>query len=173
MKLTNISTQKSIAKDANQVKKNRDEDYVIDLCDEILNLTASRQHKFDFLLGDLHKNGISRTKLPVDAYYNSLKLVIEYMEKQHNESVKHFDKPDIMTVSGVNRGEQRKIYDKRRIEEIPKHGLDLIIISYSDFNFNNQKKIIRNKISDLNKVKSMLLNYVKRINKIKNPIIYF
>ena len=139
---------------------NKDEYYVLDLCDDALNLTASRQHTFDFLLGDLHKDGVSRTKLPVDAYYESLNLVVEFLEKQHTEPVTHFDKPDIMTVSGVSRGEQRKIYDQRRNELIPKNNIGLITISYSDFEFNSQKIIVRNKSLDLEMVKNLLSKYI-------------
>lgn len=109
-------------------KKDSDENYVIDLCDEVLQLNASRQHKFDFLNGDLGKNGKSR-KLPVDSYYDELNLVVEYRERQHTDSVTHFDKPHKMTISGVHRGEQRKIYDQRRREVLPKHGIQLIEIS--------------------------------------------
>jgi len=89
-------------------RQNSDEAYVLDLCDEILGQKASRQHKFDFLKGD------SGRKLPVDGYYEELNLAIEYRERQHSEPVSHFDKPHKMTVSGVHRGEQRKIYDQRR-----------------------------------------------------------
>ena len=63
-------------------RKTTDESYVIDLCDELLGITASRQHRFEFLKGD------AGTKLPVDAYYKPLNLVIEYREKQHSEQVK-------------------------------------------------------------------------------------
>ena len=48
-----------------------DEYYVIELCNEVLGLKASQQHRFDFLVGD------SGTKLPVDAYYEDLNLVVE------------------------------------------------------------------------------------------------
>ena len=133
-----------------------DEAYVIDLCDEILNLQASRQHKFSFLLGDPDKRN-RRRKLPVDAYYEQLNLVIEYREKQHTEEVKHFDKPDVMTVSGVSRGVQRKIYDQRRREILPKHRIKLVEISYSDFDYNSKKKIIRNKSNDLLTIKQILI----------------
>ena len=51
-----------------------DEFYIIDLCDKILHQKASRQHKFDFLVGD------TGHRLPVDAYYEELKLVVEYQE---------------------------------------------------------------------------------------------
>ena len=96
---------------------NIDESYVIDLCDEVLNEKALRQHRFDFLKGD------AGTKLPVDAYYKSKNLVVEYNERQHTESVALFDKKK--TISGVSRGEQRKIYDKRRTEVLPQHGSGL------------------------------------------------
>ncbi|WP_309751901.1 hypothetical protein [Novosphingobium sp.] len=45
--------------------------------------------------------------LPVDAWYPELALVIEYRERQHSEAVKFFDQRE--TVSGVGRGEQRRI----------------------------------------------------------------
>lgn len=82
-----------------------DESYVIDLCDEALKLKALRQHPFDFLKGD------SGRKLPVDAFYPPLNLVIEFKEKQHSEEMTFFDRRE--TVSGFGRGEQRKLYDWR------------------------------------------------------------
>lgn len=56
-----------------------DEAYIIDLCDRVLGLTALRQHRFDFLRGDRDRRGTCR-KLPVDAFYPSLPLVIECRE---------------------------------------------------------------------------------------------
>lgn len=132
-------------------KKDSDENYVLDLCDEILNRKASRQHRFDFLRGD------SGVKLPVDAYYADLKLVVEFREYQHTNAVKHFDKPDVMTVSGVHRGEQRKIYDQRRREILPKNGIKLIEISYSDFRFDNRNRILRDRERDLEVVKNKMI----------------
>ena len=123
-----------------------DESYVIDLCDEVLKMKASRQHKFDFLVGD------TGCKLPVDAYYESLNLVIEYHERQHTEAVSLFDNKS--TVSGVSRGEQRKIYDQRRVEILPKHGIKLVIISYRDFG--TSKKLQRNRNNDILVVKTLL-----------------
>jgi hypothetical protein len=95
--------------------KLRDEIYILNLCDKLLKCKALRQHRFDFLRGD------SGRKLPVDAYYEDLKLVIEYRERQHSEPVALFDKR--MTLSGVSRGEQRAKYDKLRSEKIPKEGM--------------------------------------------------
>ncbi|MCZ2156834.1 MAG: hypothetical protein LC114_23550, partial [Bryobacterales bacterium] len=99
-------------------RRGSDEAYVIDLCDEILGQSALRQYRFPFLLGDGGK------ALPVDAYYPRLNLVVEYRERQHTESVKFFDRR--MTVSGVHRSEQRQLYDQRRRDILPKHGITLI-----------------------------------------------
>jgi hypothetical protein len=124
-----------------------DEAYVIDLCDEILGERARRQHRFDWLLGDPGSSG-GRVRLPVDAYYPGHRLVVEYRERQHDEPVAHFDKPDRMTVSGVNRGEQRKLYDKRREEQVPAHGLRLIIVSAGDLR-SDAGRLRRDRESDL------------------------
>ena len=131
---------------------NSDESYVIDLCDEVLNEKDSRQHRFDFLKGD------AGTKLPVDAYYKSKNLVVEYNERQHTESVALFDKKK--TISGVSRGEQRKIYDKRRAEVLPQHGIRLIVISYDDFEYDGAKRLRRDKEHDLEVVKKKLADYL-------------
>ena len=132
------------------------EHYVLDLCDEVLGLKGLRQHRFDFLLGDANAQG-KQVKLPVDSYYPELNLVIEYKEQQHTVPNKHFDKPDLFTVSGVHRGEQRKLYDQRRREVLPQHEIRLIELDYSDFCFDRNNKIIRNKENDLIIIKNKLL----------------
>lgn len=141
-----------IKQKSNANKKDKDETYVINLCDKILNDTASRQHRFDFLKGD------TGVKLPVDAYYENYQLVIEYNEKQHTESVKLFDNKK--TVSGVTRDIQRRIYDERRKEVLPKHGIELIVFSYDDFDFDNGKRIKRNQEKDLEIVREKLKKFI-------------
>jgi len=131
-----------------------DESYIIDLCDTALNLIAERQMRFGFLLGDLHKDGVSRTKLPVDAYYKTLNLVIEYKEPQHTEE----NMPNVKTVSGVSRREQRKIYDERRAIKLPKNGIKLIEIAFNIFKCDSQNRIIRNSEEDLKKINEILKN---------------
>lgn len=131
-------------------RDNSDEYYVINLCDEVLGKKALRQHRFDFLVGD------AGTKLPVDAYYEDLKLVVEYCESQHTEKTPFFDKRQ--TVSGVNRGVQRKLYDLRRKEELPKHGIRVIEIHYSDFG--ESKRLKRNAVEDIIVVKKKLADFL-------------
>lgn len=134
-------------------RANSDEYYVIDLCDKILGYEAKRQHRFDFLRGDPGKRGGLGTKLPVDAYYEELNLVIEYWERQHTVSIPHFNKPQ--TCSGVSRDEQRAIYDERRKKILPKNGIKLVIIQLADFH--ETKKINRKNLQEnLNVIKSIL-----------------
>ena len=130
-------------------RNDSDEHYVLDLCDKVLGLIGKRQHRFDFLVGD------SGTKLPVDCYYPELNLVVEYKEQQHTKPNKHFDKPDKMTVSGVHRGEQRKIYDQRRLDVLPKHGIKVVEIYYSDFEFDGRDRILRGD-GDLGRVRGKI-----------------
>ena len=148
--------QKQIVKKSiSNARKDSDEHYVIGLCDNILGITGLRQHRFDFLLGDANPKG-KCAKLPVDVYYPVLNLVLEFQEQQHSKPVKLFDKPDVMTVSGVHRGEQRRIYDHRKVEVLPKHSIQLIVISFETFNCTHQNKIIRNFETDLLRVKGIL-----------------
>ncbi len=130
----------------------RDEFYILKLCDKVLKREASRQHRFDFLRGDTGR------KLPVDAYYDDLKLVIEYRERQHLESVKLFDMR--MTISGVSRGEQRAKYDELRCQEIPKNGLYLVELSYSDFAHASNKRLKQNEQEDTQIIKEKLQIYI-------------
>jgi len=135
-------------------RANSDENYIIDLCDEVLKMKALRQHRFDFLTGDSGK------KLPVDAYYPSLNLVIEYREKQHTEAVPIFDRRH--TVSGVSRGEQRRLYDERRRLVLPRHGILLVELGYDDFEHGRSKNLLRNTGSD----REVIWKALKKVGKV-------
>ena len=147
----NVSSINTPAKIATQNTKTTgrsgsDEYYVIGLCNEALGQVGEQQYKFPFLVGDTGR------ALPVDAYYRDLNLVVEYYERQHTEEVKFFNRR--MTVSGVSRGEQREIYDERRRTELPKHGIKLVVISYTDFG--TSKTLVRNHDADLAVVRGIL-----------------
>lgn len=132
-----------------------DEAYVINLCDELLGEKAQRQHGFPWLLGDPGRGG-GRRRLPVDAYYPEHRLVVEYQERQHDQPVRHFDKPEVMTVSGVHRGEQRRIYDERRRLEIPKHGLRLVVVTPGDLQADRRGRLRRDHAKDLPVLRTLL-----------------
>ncbi|UYQ92171.1 hypothetical protein MKQ68_18960 [Chitinophaga horti] len=143
-----------------KINAKKDEHYVLHLCDQVLGFAACRQYnKFEFLKGDPDKKGRCR-KLPVDGYYPQLGLVIEYRERQHFEPVAFFDKPGRLTNSGVNRAEQRKIYDERRRLSLPANGIRLLEISYKDFSYNGAKRIVRNLEKDMERVRYLLDSFI-------------
>ncbi len=154
---------KKLENDALAIRANSDETYVISLCDEVLSLQADRQKRFDFLLGNLHKNGKTQTLLPVDAYYEELQLVIEYKEIQNYRPVAAFDKDEDEeekeSSKSASREEQRRTYDERRAKVLPENDISMLVISYSDFEYDDQNKIIRDKESDLEIVKKALKNF--------------
>jgi hypothetical protein len=133
-----------------------DESYVIDLCDEVLGTRALRQHRFDWLRGDTRpgKHGV---RLPVDAYYPEQQLVVEYRERQHAESIPFMDRR--MTISGVDRGAQRAIYDQRRRDLLPQHGIELVEFSYTDFAHDEKKRLCRRRDEDLTVVRDALARW--------------
>jgi hypothetical protein len=135
-----------------QSRSNSDEAYVIDLCDEILGCAALRQHRFPFLLGD------SGHPLPVDAWYPDRNLVVEYRERQHREAVKFFDRR--RTVSGVSRGEQRRLYDQRRREILPAHGIALVEVDFQQLAHGASKRLLRRRESDAATLRSLLFRYL-------------
>ena len=151
-------SKKQLAKNK---RENSDEYYILNLCDKLLNERSSRQHTFPFLLGDFHKDKISRTKLPIDAYYKNVSLAIEYREKQPTEDALQLDKPAIKTVSGVSRAEQRKIYDQRRRDVLLRKNINLIEINYYDFGYDSKMNIIRDQEKDTEILKGILKDFVK------------
>lgn len=131
----------------------RDEHYVLLLCAQYLGSQCENQKTFSWLLGDPTEKTGKQKKLPVDGYWEEHDLIVEYHEKQHSEAVPFFDSK--ITATGMNRGEQRKIYDARKTQEIPKHGINLVIIDYRDFD-HRKGKIVRNPESDLLVVGNLL-----------------
>lgn len=136
---------------AKRSRSHSDESYVIDLCDQILELTALRQHRFDFLRGD----GDPGRKLPADAYYPDLRLVIEYRERQHTESEPLWDRKP--TVSGIPRGQQRARYDQRRRDVLPDHGITLVEISYGQLAHGRRRRLTRDVESDVQCLRAVIV----------------
>jgi len=141
-------------------RESTDEFYIVNLCNELLNEIASRQHTFDFLVGDLHRNGKTKTELPIDAYYKDLNLAIEFLEKENSNSTENLDKPNKITISGVNRARQRKIYSQRKRIVLRQENIQLIEINYSVFECDEQNKLTRNKEEDVKILKRILKNFL-------------
>lgn len=136
-------------------RQNSDEAYVLDLCDELLNEQGHRQARFNWLRGDQGRDGRTRT-LPVDGYWPQHALVVEYREIQHDKPVRHFDKPERLTVSGVHRGLQRALYDRRRDEQVPAHGLRLVVVKPADLTADRRGRLLRDRDRDLPALRAKL-----------------
>ena len=145
------------------IRLNSDETYVISLCDKVLSLKANRHKRFDFLLGDLHKDRKTQTMLPVDAYYDELQLVVEYKEIQNFRPViiRDIDEEDEEKPKTSTREELRRIYDERRVKVLPKNGISMVVISYSDFEYDDNNKIVRKEERDLDIVQKALEDFCK------------
>jgi hypothetical protein len=132
-----------------------DEAYVVDLCDEVLGASGLTQFRFDFLRGDARPGRTGRM-LPVDVYYPELCLVVEYRERQHEQATPFFDKPERMTVSGVDRREQRLIYDQRRREVLPEYGIRLVEVSCEDLAHDSRGRLLRRRAEDVDVVGGLI-----------------
>jgi len=127
--------------------ENSDEFYLVNLCDELLKEKASRKHTFDTLVGKLHKKGKGRTKLPLDAYYEELKLVIEFFEKKNTDE-------------SSEREAQRKFYDQRKKDVLEKKEIHLIDVNYALFECNENDRLVRNKENDCRVLKDLLKGFL-------------
>jgi hypothetical protein len=105
-------------------------DYVIDLLEEILGETAVREKRFPWALGDPSQKTGHAVRLPFDAVWSSRNLIVEVDEDQHRRPVPFWDKPSVPTVSGVSRGEQRIIYDRRKRSAARAEGFTVIEIPW-------------------------------------------
>ncbi len=156
---TQLYKQEPVSKERLELENKRllsDKYYVMNLCDEALKLKAKRQKRFDFLVGDLHKDGKTRTQLPVDAFYHDLNLVIEFKEAPLAEPTEFFNKLNVKTVSGISRSKQREKYDRVKATELPQNGIKLIEIPYSVFICDELNRIVRDHEQDLKRVTDFL-----------------
>lgn len=75
--------------------------------------------------------------------------------------MKLFDKPDVLTVSGVHRGEQRRLYDERKAQLIRAKGLRLVVIRKDQFTV-RRKHIVPNPEHDMDVVRRVFAEQAAR-----------
>ncbi len=138
-------------------RENSDEYYLIGLCNELLNEKAIHQHTFNFLWGDYHKDGKTRTKLPLDAYYVGLNTVVELFEKEDESA----DEEKAQTISNMNRSEQRKKYAQRKREVLEEKKIHLMEIDYDEFECNKENRLVRNKEADVKVLEEIFKDFLK------------
>lgn len=137
---------------------NSDEVYLLDLIDSALNQTGSRKHTFSFLLGDLHKDGESRTELPLDSYYRELRLAIEIV--QHPEVINNSPRSQKLTISGITRAEQRLRYAKRKGIVLKQNDIAFLEISLIKFEVNEENRLVRDSKKDMKVLNVLLKEFI-------------
>jgi very-short-patch-repair endonuclease len=129
-------------------------DYVISLVRELLGDKPEREKTYPWALGDVSaKTGHAR-RLPFDAVWEKRRLIIEVDEDQHRRPVAFWDKPRVITVSGVHRGEQRRLYDERKRAAARREGYTVIEIPWE----RRPVPANRDRAADLRAVRSMLVD---------------
>ena len=109
-----------------------DENYVIDLCDEVLGIKANRQHRFGFFC----PNGDQLTPL-VTAYYEVLNLVVEY-----RDSAAPYNEP------APPRTVTPHWHDQLRRDVLRQHGFRLLEIDYHELAYDGSKYLLRDAVHD-------------------------
>lgn len=120
--------------------------YVTNLLEDLMG-PAEIEKRFDWARGDSRDPNRRGVPLPFDAVWEGRKLIVEIDERQHGESVGFFDKPDVMTVSGVHRGEQRRLYDERKVRLARDHGYTVVRIPASAISMHG-RSLARNRDVD-------------------------
>jgi len=140
-------------------RSNSDEVYVMGLIDTLIGEKGSRKHTFEYLLGDLHKNGETRTKLPIDVYYPNLKLALEIVEipLDNAESTRE----EKLTVSGVTRAEQRQIYYNRKKTSLENKDIAFIDIPLERFDVDESSKLLRDAEKDERVLRDLLSGFIR------------
>ena len=95
--------------------------------DALGGIEYKENYRFEFLRGNPTPKRPNGVKLPVDAYYSSRKLVLEFREGQHYGDRFAF-RDGRITATGESRKEQRQKYDKKREDFLPVNGIKLLIV---------------------------------------------
>ncbi len=107
-------------------------------------------YRFPFLRGDPTLKRPEGVTLPVDAFYPTFKLVLEFREGQHYGDRFAF-RDNRITATGEMRKEQRQKYDKKREEILPANGIKLLIIYDYEITGNTEDdlKLVKQKLKNM------------------------
>jgi len=155
-----VSVEPNAKEKRAEERADSDENYILELIDELLNQKGSRKHTFEFLQGDLHQNGKTRTKSPIDLFYEELNLALELVEHPEHKKSAIKSKEEKVTVSGVSRAEQRKKYFNRKKSVLEEKGKTFIQIPIKDFQVDSSGQLIRDKVEDTRVLRALLSRFV-------------
>ncbi len=91
----------------------------------------------------------------MDGYFHKQRLIVEYHERQHTQPVPIMDRRN--TVSGVRRGEQRRLYDQRKREWASNSGLRYVAVPFDALVHDRRGRLKRDSARDRATIASLLL----------------
>jgi len=141
--------------------ENSDKQYVLDLCDRTTRETGLKNHTFDWLVGDMHRNGRTRSKLPCDSYYSKFKLVVDYIERPLIERVSEEEIASDQEDNRSERDKKRALYVERKRERLPSKGYTYFTLPHDLFDADENGRIIRDRDKDVKRVASVLGDFLK------------
>ena len=120
------------------------------VCDVLGGVEYKLGYRFPFLRGDPALKQPKGVTLPVDAYYPTFKLVLEFREGQHYGDRFEF-RDNRITATGETRKEQRQKYDKRREEVLPANGIKLLVIYDYEITGNSEDdlRLVKQKLKSI------------------------
>jgi len=142
---------------AKLLKSQSDEHYLTNHCDDLLGVPALRNFKFNFILGNYHKDGKTRSALPVSAYYPEHNLVIEYIVPEGAISIDH---PKRQTSEGTKRAELMGIYAERKKRGLQEKGVNFVEVPYASFTMDENGDLVREEEKDLAVLKAYLKGFL-------------
>jgi hypothetical protein len=136
-----------------------DEEYLLDICDQVIGRKSLRRHRFYFLRGE---NG---RKLPVDAFYPGINLVVEYRRRPPVGRVPGH------RIAGSDLGAAGGgADDEKRRAELRRRGIRFLLLDVLDFKHDAGNRLLRSRERDLSIVqeqlaKSMRTSLVERLSR--------
>lgn len=129
----------------------RQERYCAKLVSDALGgIEYEENYRFDFLRGNPTSKRSKGVTLPVDAYYPTFEVVLEFREGQHYDDRFAF-RDSRITATGETRKEQRQKYDEKREDVLPANGIKLLVIydyQLTD-DYENDLKFIKEALEEL------------------------
>lgn len=118
--------------------------------DALGGIEYEESYRFDFLRGNPTPKRPKGVTLPVDAYYPSVKVALEFREGQHYGDRFAF-RDGRITATGDSRKEQRQKYDRKREDLLPAKGIKLLVIYDYQLtgDYENALKFIKRALQEL------------------------
>ena len=130
-----------------------DENYLFDLCDQILGQKALRQHLFHF--PDKGRN------FPVHGFYPELELALYYRKPPQSEVVTHLKHISWISGRSIHREKEEEGFLQRCREQLSEKGIRFLEIHHSNFSYNKLERLKKDSQQDMTVLKDLLYDFME------------